>query len=72
MPIYEFNCSACDNCFEKLVFGKDEVVCPTCGGNVKRIMSACSFKSAAGDFKTSGSGKSNCGTCSATSCASCR
>jgi len=57
MPIYEYQCSDCENCFEKLVFGKEDVVCPKCGGQVHRLMSCCSFKSAAGDFKTSGTGK---------------
>lgn len=71
MPIYEYTCAACDNCFEKLVFGNDTVVCPSCGGEVKRLMSACSFKSAAGDFKTSGTGGSSCSGCAATSCATC-
>jgi putative FmdB family regulatory protein len=71
MPIYEYKCDACQDDFEKLVFGKEEVVCPKCGGQVNRLMSACSFKSAAGDFKTSGTGKSSCGGCAATSCATC-
>lgn len=71
MPIYEYKCSDCENCFEKLVFGKEDVVCPKCGGQVERLMSCCSFKSGAGDFKTSGTGKSGCTSCSATSCASC-
>jgi len=71
MPIYEYKCCSCGDCFEKLVFGKDEVTCPKCGGQVDRLMSACSFKSAAGDFKTSGTGKSGCSTCSSTSCATC-
>jgi putative FmdB family regulatory protein len=71
MPIYEYRCTKCEDVFEKLVFGKDEVVCPKCGGQVDKLMSACSFKSSAGDFKTSGSGKSGCSGCSATSCATC-
>ncbi|MFH1115927.1 MAG: zinc ribbon domain-containing protein [Pseudomonadota bacterium] len=71
MPIYEYSCSACDDVFEALVLGKDEVVCPKCGGRVSRLMSACSFKSGAGDFKTSGTGSSGCSSCSATSCATC-
>ncbi|MEW6137300.1 MAG: zinc ribbon domain-containing protein [Thermodesulfobacteriota bacterium] len=71
MPIYEYKCETCNDSFETLVFGKEEVVCPKCGGEVSRLMSCCSFKSAAGDFKTSGTGKSGCSTCSATSCASC-
>ncbi len=54
MPIYEYRCGKCEVEFEKLVFGKDEVMCPNCGGQVQKMMSSCSFKSAAGDFKTSG------------------
>jgi putative FmdB family regulatory protein len=71
MPIYEYRCVKCEDDFETLVFGNAEVFCPKCGGCVERIMSTCSFKSAAGDFKTSGTGKSGCSTCSATSCATC-
>ena len=71
MPLYEYHCGKCEDDFEKLVFGKDEVACPKCGGHVERLMSACSFKSAAGDFKTSGTGKSGCSTCAGTSCATC-
>ena len=71
MPIYEYQCCACDKCFETLVFGKEDVTCPTCGGTVEKLMSACNFRSAAGDFKTSGTGKASCSGCSATSCATC-
>ena len=74
MPIYEFKCGKCGD-FEKLVFGDDEVVCPSCGGAVERVMSACNFKSAGGggDLKsaTSSTGGSSCSGCSATSCATC-
>ncbi len=71
MPIYDYKCCDCGNCFEKLVFGKEEVACPGCGGRVEKQMSACNFRSAAGDFKTSGTGKSSCTGCHATSCATC-
>jgi|UniRef100_A0A7C4ARG2 putative FmdB family regulatory protein len=71
MPIYEYHCPKCDDTFEKLVFGDDQVVCPVCGGSVERMISCCNFKSGAGDFKTSGTGKSSCSGCSATSCATC-
>ncbi|AFM26427.1 FmdB family zinc ribbon protein [Desulfomonile tiedjei] len=71
MPIYEYRCDECQVEFEKLVFGSDVVSCPKCGGEVHRMMSCCTFKSAAGDFKTSGTGKSGCSGCSATSCATC-
>ncbi|MEI7450100.1 MAG: zinc ribbon domain-containing protein [Desulfomonile sp.] len=71
MPIYEYKCCNCDDSFEKLVFGRDEVVCPSCGGPVEKMMSCCNFKSAGADFSPSSAGKSSCGTCSSTSCASC-
>ncbi|MEW6113971.1 MAG: zinc ribbon domain-containing protein [Thermodesulfobacteriota bacterium] len=71
MPIYEYQCNKCEGQFEKLVFGQEDVVCPQCGGDVRRLLSSCNFKSAAGDFKTSGSAGSGCSTCSASSCAGC-
>ena len=71
MPIYEYRCEACDDDFETLVFGSQDVTCPKCGGPVHKLMSCCSFKSAGGDFKTSAGSKSSCGSCSSTSCASC-
>jgi putative FmdB family regulatory protein len=43
MPIYEYECEACGNCFEMLVFsgGDDDAACPQCSGkDVKRLMSA--------------------------------
>jgi putative FmdB family regulatory protein len=71
MPIYEYKCESCDNEFETLVFGTDEqVCCPRCEGNdVKRLMSACGFKS--GEAFTPSSGSSGCATCSSTNCSSC-
>jgi len=45
MPIYEYQCKACETCFEKLVFaGDDEApVCPCCNGqDVQKMMSAAS------------------------------
>jgi len=74
MPIYEYKCCKCDGTFEKLVFGKEEVACPACGGQVERLMSCCNFKSAGGsggETKSFGTAKSGCGSCSATSCATC-
>ena len=79
MPIYEYNCASCNDTFETLVFGSEDVVCPKCGGQVSRVMSACNFKSGAGDFKAASSpstgsastSSSSCAGCSATSCATC-
>ncbi len=75
MPIFEYKCSQCDKEFEKLVFGNEDVVCPKCGSPVEKLMSCCSFKSAtgspSGEYKISASNKSACGSCTASSCASC-
>ena len=46
MPIYEYQCDACQDTFEKLVFkGEEESIdCPRCGGKkVSRLLSATSF-----------------------------
>ena len=71
MPIYEFKCSKCDEEFETLVFRSDEsVACPLCKGeNVKRLMSACRYKSS-GSY-TPSSASSGCATCSSTNCSTC-
>ena len=71
MPIYEYKCCKCSHAFEKLVFGQDEVVCPDCGSDVERLMSACNFSSAAGDFKSAATTGSGCTGCTAASCAGC-
>lgn len=72
MPIYEYKCTTCNNEFETLIFGShDRVACPQCKGQeVKRLMSACGFKSAEGGF-TPSSGSSGCSGCSSTNCSSC-
>jgi len=43
MPIYEYRCDACNQCFEKLVFAgdTDDIACPECcSRKVRRLMSA--------------------------------
>ncbi len=49
MPIYEYECCNCCECFERLVFRSDEaepVRCPKCeSSNVHKMMSVCGFKS---------------------------
>jgi len=69
MPIFEYHCKRCDKDFEVLVFGEEEVMCPTCTGkNVKKLLSSFSHKS---DGQFTSSHGSSCTSCSATSCASC-
>lgn len=72
MPIYEYKCGKCKNEFECLVFRSDETVaCPDCNHEgVKRLMSACSFKSSGSSY-TPSAGASSCAGCSSGNCASC-
>ncbi len=47
MPIYEYQCKACDHCFEKLHLSADEPMpdCPECKSkNVERLMSSGSVR----------------------------
>lgn len=74
MPIYEYHCEKCGKNFECLLFGEETPEgCPECSHkNVKRIMSACGFKSkGSGGETVKSSAGSACGGCSATSCAGC-
>ncbi|MEO7198762.1 MAG: zinc ribbon domain-containing protein [Dokdonella sp.] len=67
MPIYEFECSACNERFERLqkIADPDPSVCPQCGkANVRRRISAPSFRLAGSgwyetDFKKEGDIKRN-------------
>ena len=69
MPIYEFSCQQCGETFEELVLGgqTNGIKCPKCGSEaVKKLMSACAFKSGGKFVSASGSACSGCsgGTCS--------
>ena len=70
MPIYEYICEKCDHDFEELVMSKSEVICcPKCKSDqVRRQMSAASFKSG-GDFSSSAG--SSCSGCTSGNCSSC-
>lgn len=66
MPLYQFVCEECGERFEVLtgIDKRDDVVCPVCGGHVRRSYEgACSF----GNMKYSGGGQSekceNCPHC---------
>jgi putative FmdB family regulatory protein len=46
MPIYEYNCSKCENVFEEwLKFSeeRESMPCPRCGGEARRIISNTAF-----------------------------
>ena len=73
MPIYEYQCENCGECFECLIFGNDRPECCACHSKkVKKMMSACGFVSkGSGGQTVSQSAGSSCGSCAATSCAGC-
>ena len=51
MPLYEYQCDACEHRFEKIQKFSDplEDTCPTCGGHVHKLMSSPAIQ-----FKGSG------------------
>ena len=51
MPLYEYQCEACGNRFEKIVKFSDPPLeaCPACGGTVQKLLSSPAFQ-----FKGSG------------------
>ncbi|HET6545959.1 MAG TPA: zinc ribbon domain-containing protein [Rhodanobacteraceae bacterium] len=67
MPIYEFECAACDNRFERLqkLSDADPTECPACGkARIRRRMTAPAFRLAGSgwyetDFKKDGDRKRN-------------
>ena len=73
MPIFEFHCQACNQDFEKLVFGSDpQVECPFCSqSKVTKLMSPCAakvgYKFTAASSPTAGS----CSSCPSGSCNTC-
>ena len=42
MPLYEYQCDACENRFERIQKFSDPPieVCPTCGGHVRKLLSS--------------------------------
>jgi putative FmdB family regulatory protein len=48
MPIYEFKCTACQECFELLMLNSDEKLemkCPKCSArNLERVLSTTNFQ----------------------------
>ena len=71
MPIYEFKCLTCQDCFEFLTVSADEKIemkCPKCGGeDIERVMSATNFQMGAQATGTPAS-TSTSRTCSAGTC----
>jgi putative FmdB family regulatory protein len=46
MPVYEYQCNACESCFEMRQNMSDppEKVCPKCGGELTKMVSGAAFK----------------------------
>jgi putative FmdB family regulatory protein len=58
MPLYEYECTACRKHTEKIQkFSDPEItVCPHCGGELKRVISAPAFSLKGGGWYADGSG----------------
>jgi len=46
MPLYEYQCTACEHRFEKIQKFSDPLVqvCPVCGGQVQKLLSSPAFQ----------------------------
>lgn len=77
MPVYEYQCTACENQFElRQKFSDDPAKeCPKCGGEVKKLISSAAFTLKGGGWYSEGYGagsKSEAPACpSGGSCAGC-
>ncbi|UCE26613.1 MAG: zinc ribbon domain-containing protein [Candidatus Coatesbacteria bacterium] len=72
MPVYEYTCEECSNCYEALVREADaegRVTCPKCGSTRKRRLLSV-FAAASGGHITSAGG-GGCSSCGQSSCGSC-
>ena len=70
MPIYEYQCDACEAEFELLVRGGDRLECPTCGSHelsqllsvpAAPVTNGASLPIAGGPRNFGGCGKPQCG-----------
>ena len=70
MPIYEFRCLQCNDCFELLIMKTDETVetkCPHCGSEeFERIMSTTNHSIGAGSDRLGPTSQTR--TCATGSC----
>ncbi len=62
MPIYEYECSQCGHCFERLMFAGDQdrdLQCPACGAQqIRKLVSCAGTLSGNGAGLCSGAGAS--------------
>ena len=73
MPIYEFRCLSCSQCFELLSVRRDdtlEMKCPHCEGeDVERVMSCVGYVRGSSSGGDSGKTKVTSKSCSGGTCA---
>jgi putative FmdB family regulatory protein len=73
MPIYEFRCLSCNNCFELLAVRQDdkmEMKCPDCGNEeVERVLSCVSYVMGSSSSGNSDRTKVTSKSCSGGTCA---
>lgn len=72
MPIYEYQCQACENIVEawQNLSEKPLKVCPDCSGELKKLISMSSFQLKGGGWYADGYSdtKKNGSSCKASSC----
>ena len=57
MPIYEYQCTSCDNRFDRLVkMGAEDPKCPECSEPTRRLISAAAFVLKGGGWANEGYG----------------
>ncbi|WP_319586741.1 zinc ribbon domain-containing protein [uncultured Desulfobulbus sp.] len=63
MPVYEYECSGCQKIFEiqQRIADTPISVCPSCGENVKKLISMSSFRLKGGGWYTDGYSGTACG-----------
>lgn len=76
MPIYEYNCNACDHRFELLVPMSASSVLPECpecrSADTRKLISVFVGRSSGSDGGAKNlAGSGGCGSCAATSCCGC-
>jgi putative FmdB family regulatory protein len=71
MPVYEYECNACQKIFEiqQRIADAPISVCPSCNGEVRKLISMSSFQLKGGGWYTDGYSGSNGGGESASPCA---
>ncbi|MGL1861219.1 MAG: zinc ribbon domain-containing protein [Pseudodesulfovibrio sp.] len=73
MPIFEYQCNACGDEFEELVFDRDECPpCPKCGSEeTGKLMSAVRSRTGGGAPESAGEAESTPAAAASSGCAGC-